>query len=127
MSVPGDPQSPPSTPNDIERVWRVERWRNSPTPYVVKSRTPKTLRAQEEQRKGYLSSYENLVRLSDIGHEWFISESDAWVEIHRCAKAQVEADKAALQRSRTDLRMAESELKRRGIGVDSVSQGDTRV
>jgi hypothetical protein len=105
-----------STPTS-ERVFKVGRWSARPTAYVVVSRTAKTMKVVEENRNGYRSSYQNLVRSSDVGREWFLSERDAWLAILTRCRRQVEADKSALQRSRTDLGMVLATLKREGIDV----------
>jgi hypothetical protein len=102
----------------IEKVYKVGRWSARPTAYVVVSRTAKTMKAVEvENRNGYRTQYQNLVRSSDIGHDWFLSERDAWLSILTRCQRQVEADKAALQRSRTDLGMVRATLAREGIDV----------
>jgi hypothetical protein len=111
-----DSAAPTSTPSG-ERVFKVSRWSARPTAYFVVSRTAKTMKVVEEHRNGYRSSYQNLVRSSDLGREWFISERDAWLAILTRCQRQVEADKAALQRSRTDLGMVRATLAREGIDV----------
>jgi AraC-like DNA-binding protein len=90
-----------------ETIWMFSSWHSKPQEYRVVSRTARQVKAGRTE-----SAHTHTVRLAEVGRgQWFWSEHDALA--YRCKNLaeQIERAKYSLQKLRTELGMAESELK----------------
>jgi hypothetical protein len=94
----------------IGYLWELGRWATKPDRYVVLSKTAKTFTVVMDREVSYRR--ERLVKSADVGTSWFASEREAWEHRVRLLRESVEHAKARLQDERTQLGMAESEVKR---------------